>query len=420
MIRFNDNKGIVWFVRLWHPDWCGLTTNVFVSLQYLLLMKKITQAGCRDVVLGYAEPPWLYRAGVYDAEEIEERIDSGIGPNALKAGNSKKSLALLGVQSYCRSSNQTSLLVSKPAWPHYRAIWSWQDQPASSNGCLWHWKQLWCRRSRAGGGTHNRRNPPLHSRNRMMMSCRSILPILSFQYHLTRSTSRGGHDLCRRWSDHPFPAGSPNDLTPDAGDYVSNVLCASGTQRINASRRWNILDRTDDSLRNEIIYTTEIPTARFFQIPFSILSRDACLPIYIPNRPADQPRRGRKLLCQPGKSFNFREAMDEGKILLFNLSDGILRRTNQPSTWTTDRCETPNSRYSVARIPAKTARRPFYLYLDEFQTFIGVSLNRIRNLLSRSRKYAFGVGFCKPTDITKFSNDLLQEILGNVSTLIVL
>jgi len=27
---------------------------------------------------------------------------------------------------------------------------------------------------------------------------------------------------------------------------------------------------------------------------------------------------------QPGRSFNFREAMDEGKILLFNLSDGVL------------------------------------------------------------------------------------------------
>ena len=86
-----------------------------------------------------------------------------------------------------------------------------------------------------------------------------------------------------------------------------------------------LLDRTDESLRNEIIYTTQNPrTARFFQTVFPTLSRDACLPIYSRIAESVSPRRIQNLLCQPGKSFNFREAMDDGKILLFNLSDGIL------------------------------------------------------------------------------------------------
>lgn len=86
-----------------------------------------------------------------------------------------------------------------------------------------------------------------------------------------------------------------------------------------------LLDKDDPSIRNEVIATTDNPrTARFFDRVFPTLSRDACLPVYTRIGQLISPRRVRNLLCQPGKSFNFRDAIDEGRILLFNLSDGIL------------------------------------------------------------------------------------------------
>ena len=117
-----------------------------------------------------------------------------------------------------------------------------------------------------------------------------------------------------------------NDLTPRMREILYHTFYALLERKESTLLDVEILlDRTDDSLRNEIIYTTQNPrTARFFERVFPTLSKDACLPIYSRIGQMISPRRVRNLLCQPGKSFNFREAMDDGKILLFNLSDGIL------------------------------------------------------------------------------------------------
>ena len=124
----------------------------------------------------------------------------------------------------------------------------------------------------------------------------------------------------------------------------------------------------------------------------------------------------RTLLCQPGKSFNFREAMDEGKILLFNLSDGILGEQTSQLLGQLFVSKIQMAVMSRADLP-KHQRRPFYLYLDEFQTFVETSQSSYEKILSRSRKYNFGI--CLANQQTaQIPNDLLQGILGNVSTML--
>jgi hypothetical protein len=124
----------------------------------------------------------------------------------------------------------------------------------------------------------------------------------------------------------------------------------------------------------------------------------------------------RTLLCQPGKSLNIREAIDEGKILLFNLSDGIIgERASQLLG------QLIVSKFQLAVFSradtGKSARRPFYLYLDEFQTFVGVNAESYQRLLSRSRKYVFGLVLAHQ-QTHQITPDLLHAILGNVTTLI--
>jgi hypothetical protein len=63
------------------------------------------------------------------------------------------------------------------------------------------------------------------------------------------------------------------------------------------------------------------------------------------------------------------------------------------------------------------ARRPFYLYLDEFQTFTGVAETSYEKLLSRARKYRLGLVLAHQ-QTGQLSRDLLREILGNVTTLL--
>jgi len=84
----------------------------------------------------------------------------------------------------------------------------------------------------------------------------------------------------------------------------------------------------------------------------------------------------RNILCQKGKSFNFRNAMDEGKILLFNLSDGDLGE--QASQLLGQIIISKLQLATMSRQDTiKANRHPFYLYLDEFQTFTGVSISNL-------------------------------------------
>jgi hypothetical protein len=78
-----------------------------------------------------------------------------------------------------------------------------------------------------------------------------------------------------------------------------------------------LLSRQDDSFRNEIIRKSrDEQTIRFFRDSYPSFPKDAHLPITTRISRLVRPKAVRSLLCQPGRSFNFREAMDEGKFLL--------------------------------------------------------------------------------------------------------
>jgi hypothetical protein len=108
--------------------------------------------------------------------------------------------------------------------------------------------------------------------------------------------------------------------------------------------------------------------------------------------------------------------MDEGKILLFNLSDGLLGTQTSQLLGQLIVSKIQMAVMSRADMPAK-ARRPFYLYLDEFQTFTGVAGASYEKMLSRARKYRLGLVLAHQ-QTGQLSLELLHEILGNVSTLI--
>jgi hypothetical protein len=62
-------------------------------------------------------------------------------------------------------------------------------------------------------------------------------------------------------------------------------------------------------------------------------------------------------------------------------------------------------------------RRPFYLYLDEFQTFTGVAETSYEKMLSRARKYKLGL-ILAHQNTGQLTKNLLDEIFGNVTTFI--
>ena len=76
--------------------------------------------------------------------------------------------------------------------------------------------------------------------------------------------------------------------------------------------------------RKDVLRSADERTRIFFEDSYPSMDRNAAAPVITRINSFTRRESVRSLLCQPGKSFNFRHAMDEGKILLFNLSDGIL------------------------------------------------------------------------------------------------
>lgn len=91
----------------------------------------------------------------------------------------------------------------------------------------------------------------------------------------------------------------------------------------------------------------------------------------------------RNIIWQTKSVFNFRKIMDEGKILLVNLSKGKIWELNTQLLGMIIVSQISNGAMSRANIP-EDQRRDFFLYVDEFQNFV---TNTFADILSEARKY---------------------------------
>ena len=66
---------------------------------------------------------------------------------------------------------------------------------------------------------------------------------------------------------------------------------------------------------------------------------------------------------------------------------------------------------------SKYEREPFYLYIDEFQTFTNTVTASYEKILSRARKYGLGL-ILAHQQTHQIPLELLREIMGNVSTIV--
>src|SRR3989338_3686885 len=94
----------------------------------------------------------------------------------------------------------------------------------------------------------------------------------------------------------------------------------------------------------------------------------------------------RNIIGQPKSSFDFRQIMDEQKILIVNLSKGQLGEGNANLIGSMLITKLYLAAMSRSNVPAAAMRRlpPFYLFVDEFQSFANESF---ANILSEARKY---------------------------------
>ncbi len=120
----------------------------------------------------------------------------------------------------------------------------------------------------------------------------------------------------------------------------------------------------------------------------------------------------RPIVAQEKSSFNFRNIMDNNKILLVNLSKGRLGDINSHLLGMILVGRIFMSAMSRSDIP-EAQRSDFYLYLDEFQN---ITTKTISMILSEARKYRLNLIMAHQF-IGQLEEDIKKAVFGNVGSL---
>ncbi|NLA42637.1 type IV secretion system DNA-binding domain-containing protein [Candidatus Saccharibacteria bacterium] len=122
----------------------------------------------------------------------------------------------------------------------------------------------------------------------------------------------------------------------------------------------------------------------------------------------------RNIIGQPKSTFNIREIMDQGKILVVNLSKGLIGEDNASILGSFLVTKVQLAAMSRSDIPDVRDRRPFYLYVDEFQNF---ATDSFATILSEARKYGLNLTVANQY-ISQMSETVRGAVFGNVGTMI--
>ena len=118
-----------------------------------------------------------------------------------------------------------------------------------------------------------------------------------------------------------------------------------------------------------------------------------------------------RILVEPKVDVRFRNLMDEGRALLVNVSKG---RLGEDSSLVLGGLILSTLALAALSRADTTERRPFHIYVDEFQSFTTLML---ANMLPELRKY--GVGLLSANQhLAQIEPEIRSAVLGNAGTLV--
>lgn len=121
----------------------------------------------------------------------------------------------------------------------------------------------------------------------------------------------------------------------------------------------------------------------------------------------------RNIIGQPTSAFNFRKAMDEQKIILCNLSKGILGEEDAKFLGLILVPKVLTAAMSRQDIPMEQ-RKDFYLYVDEFQNY---ATEDFAVILSEARKYRLNLIVANQF-IGQIDEEVKNAVFGNVGSMV--
>ncbi len=182
-------------------------------------------------------------------------------------------------------------------------------------------------------------------------------------------------------------------LSTSWGDQMNSVLQNAILAFLESDRRGTIADLRrfliEPPFRNEFLRSVkDSEVVYYWQKSFPLLSGNKSigsiltrLDTFLAQKPI------RHMVSQPENRLDFAHIMDSGKIFLAKLPEGLLGRENSYLLGTL--LVSKFQQIAMSRQAQQiTARRDFWLYIDEFANFITPSMAEI---LSGARKYRIGL-----------------------------
>jgi hypothetical protein len=176
---------------------------------------------------------------------------------------------------------------------------------------------------------------------------------------------------------------------------------------------------TDKKFRKETLeYSTDTVVLQFWNVEFASwndkFQSEAIAPVLNKVGAFTANPIIRNIIGQPKSTFNIREIMDEGKILIVNLSKGLIGEDNAAILGAFLVTKVQLAAMSRSDIPNIEDRRPFYLYVDEFQNF---ATDSFATILSEARKYGLNLTVANQY-ISQMTETVRDAVFGNVGTMI--
>jgi uncharacterized protein DUF87/type IV secretory system conjugative DNA transfer VirD4/TraG family protein len=122
----------------------------------------------------------------------------------------------------------------------------------------------------------------------------------------------------------------------------------------------------------------------------------------------------KRILEQPKSTINFEDIINSGKILICNFAEGEIGEDTSALFGTAVLAELKMAAERRAKI-ATDERRPFYVYVDEFQNFATESFTK---MLSGSRKYKLFLTIAQQSTAQQETQRMTEALLSNLSTII--
>ncbi len=195
---------------------------------------------------------------------------------------------------------------------------------------------------------------------------------------------------------------------------ILTLLEVPGTTMLSITR---LLE--DDNYRKFILHFVKDPvTIRFWETEFKNMKSnqkmitEAVAPIQNKVNRFLASTTIRNILGQARSTIDIWDAMNNGKILMMNLSKGKIGEDNANLLGALLVSRIQFMALQRAKIPPQE-RKPFYLYVDEFQNF---ATGSFESILSESRKYGLGL-YLTHQYTAQLPEDLMRAVFGNVGTI---